>query len=326
MSARSVALDHYRDRQRLIRAIARLAREAWQGVDPRRIDASWRVLLPRLSIAFTGAQQAAAQGADRYLNAVLGEQGIGTSAGGRVIASALSGTAADGRPLDTLLEHPTITARLAIRAGATPPRALAVGHAHLDMIVRTEIADAGRLADQIATAAHSGAEGYTRLAVGKTCSRCLVLAGKWYEWNAGFDRHPRCDCIHVPGSRATNDVRSNPRTYFDSLSRAEQDRTFTVAGAEAIRHGADIGQVVNARRGMQTAGVRGRRLQVTTEGTTTRGFAGMRLGARRDGIKREGDRYRSARRVRLMPEQIFREARGNRDETLRLLRLHGYLI
>lgn len=80
------------------------------------------------------------------------------------------------------------------------------------------------------------------------------------------------------------------------MDHVEQDKVFGKASAEAIREGADMARVVNARRGMYEAGGR----QFTHE------VAG--------------------RRPRLMPEQIFREARGNRDEALRLLRLHGYLI
>lgn len=118
---------------------------------------------------------------------------------------------------------------------------------------------------------------------------------------------------------------TNPSRFFDSLSAAEQDRVFTRAGAEAIRAGADISQVVNARRGMQSASAFGREVLVTTEGTTVRGQAGRRLGAREEGRRREGARYRSAVRIRLMPEQILAEAGGNRDEAVRLLRVHGYL-
>jgi hypothetical protein len=46
-------------------------------------------------------------------------------------------------------------------------------------------------------------------------------------------------------------------------------------------------------------------------GTTRRGFAGRRLGR---GV------------VRLMPEQIYLDAGGDRDEALRLLQQHGYII
>lgn len=300
MSTRSVADDHYKGRQRLVGNLAAYAKRLWAQVDPARLDGSWEPLLARLLTALTAAQASAGGVADEYLDAVLAEQALTPESDGTVRARALAGIAADGRDLVSLLRQPVIATKAAIAVGAPTGRAMATGYAALDMIVRTEVADAGRVADQIATAARPAAEGYTRLAVGKTCSRCLVLAGRWYEWNAGFDRHPRCDCIHVPGSRATNDVRSNPRAHFDSLSEAEQDRLFTRAGAQAIREGADIGRVVNARRGMYTAGGR----QFTREATTRRGIG---------------------RTDRLMPEQIFRDAR-NRDEAVRLLREHGYLV
>jgi hypothetical protein len=277
-------------------AVAQLARELWRDIDPGRIDATWARLLPELLVALAGAQRAAAQAADGYLDTILEQQDVGTASAGRLRLAALSGTAADGRPLDALLWQPTIAAKVAIGSGATPARALATGYANLDMIVRTEVADAGRIADQIALTARRQATGYVRMLVGKSCSRCAVLAGRRYEWNTGFDRHPRCDCIHIPAREdSADDLRTDPKKYFASLTEAEQDRLFTKAGAEAIREGADIGRVVNARRGMYVAGGR----QLTTE---------------------------ASRRIRLMPEQIFREARGDRDETLRLLRLHGYLI
>lgn len=312
MSAHSVALAHYRARQRLVLAVAQLARELWRQIDPARIDASWARLLPELMVALAGAQRAAAQAADGYLDEVLAQQDIGTASAGRLLPSALSGTAADGRPLDSLLARPTVAAKLAIGSGVDVRRALATAYANLDMIVRTEAADAGRAADQIALTARRQATGYVRMLVGKSCPRCAILAGKRFEWNAGFRRHPRCDCIHIPAREdSADDLRTDPKQYFQALSRVEQDRLFTKADAEAIREGADIAQVVNVRRGMYVAG--GGKL--TSQGASRRGFAGVRLAAPKGG-----------RAVRLMPEQIFREAAGNRDETLRLLRLHGYLI
>ena len=75
---------------------------------------------------------------------------------------------------------------------------------------------------------------------------------------------------------------------------------FTRAGAESIRQGADIAQVVNARSGMYTAAGR----QLTTTAARIRGQGG----------------------IRLMPEQILREAGNDRDEAQRLLKRFGYLI
>jgi hypothetical protein len=117
-----------------------------------------------------------------------------------------------------------------------------------------------------------------------------------------------------------------PQQLFDRMPEGERRRVFTVAGARAIGGGADVGQVVNARRGMDTAHVFGRDLQVTSEGTTKRGLYGSRL--RRAGgefAKFPGQRYGRATTPRLMPEEIFRIS-DDRAEQLRLLRRYGYIV
>lgn len=201
----------------------------------------------------------------------------------------------------SLLEQPSITALTAIKSGATVPRSLTAGHLELDMIVRTQVADAGRVADGVAATARPKVTGYVRMVSAGACSRCIVLAGKQFHWNAGFLRHPQCQCRHIPvAENIPDDLRTDPRKAFDAMSEAEQDKTFTAAGAQAIREGADMNRVVNARRGMYTAGGR----QFTREATSRRGVN---------------------RRVRLTPEQIYAEAKGNRDEAIRLLWLHGFI-
>ena len=296
-SPESVALGRYRARRKLVDNIADLARSAWREVLPASLDVSWSRAAGPLLVALSGAQLAAAQDADGYLGEVLGAQGIDPAADGTTAARSLAGIASDGRDLATLLDQPMIATKVAISGGATVADALATGYSTLDMIVRTQVADAGRVADQVALTARRNANGYVRMVVGRTCSRCIVLAGRWYRWNAGFDRHPRCDCVHIPSREAVGgDMALDPRRTFDALSEAEQDKVFGKAGAEAIRKGVDIARVVNARRGMQTA-ADGR--LYTTEA--------------------------AGKRPRLMPEQILREAGGSRDEALRLLRLHGYI-
>lgn len=354
MSTMDVALDHYRSRQRLVAALRGEAARLWRQIDQSDINGSWRRLMPRLLLLLTAAQQAAAGQADGYLAEILAVQGINPDSSGSVEPAALAGVASDGRPLVTLLDQPRITTMEALGQGATVARALSTGFAALDMIVSTQVADAGRVADQVALTARRHVAGYVRMLNGKSCSRCVVLAGRWYRYNASFDRHPRCDCIGVPASEDhAGDLRTDPRAYFDSLSTREQDRVFTVAGARAIRDGADLGQVVNARRGalgLAPAGVRitaaeaealrgdlargrlqaqnlfGRDLFVTTEGATTRGLAGVRLGARQDGVKDPGVRNRQARTPRLMPESIYQIAAGDRDEAIRLLRRFGFIL
>lgn len=295
MSAESVALEHYRSRRELVDAAADAAEQAWRQVSTADLTTSWRSASGRLLVALAGAQLAAARTADDYLDTVLGEQNINPAADGATNARTLAGVASDGRGLDTLLEQPMIATLVAIAGGATVPTALATGYGTLDMIVRTQVADAGRMADQVAMTARPQATGYVRMVVGKTCSRCIILAGRFYRYNAGFDRHPRCDCVHIPSRESiAGDVQTDPRKAFQAMTPAEQDKAFTKAGAEAIRQGADLAQVVNARRGMYTADGR----------LFTREAAG--------------------RRPRLMPEQILRDAK-DRADAIRLLRLHNYL-
>lgn len=119
-----------------------------------------------------------------------------------------------------------------------------------------------------------------------------------------------CDCIHRPahaGSlQAARDegLIQDPYEYFRSLPAAEQDRVFTRSGAAAIRDGADMSRVVNARRGMTGNGL------FTTEGMGRRGFARQQLG--------RGQR-------RLTPEGLARMY-PDRGEYLKALRQHGYVL
>lgn len=283
----------------LAKTAADAAATAWGLVDPGNIAGSWAYRMPEAYAATAGAQLLAADGADGYVDDVLAEEGAAYGSAGVVNPRAFSGVASDGRALSGLLYNPAIQALQAIGSGVSIQDALSLGLVALDMMVRTQVADAGRAADGAAVAARGC--GYTRQLTPPSCSRCAVLAGKFYRWNAGFQRHPRCDCVHVPCTPGfSKNLKVSPRAYFDSLTEREQRRVFTVAGAQAIRDGSDIGQVVNARRGMQTAGGR----VTTTESTTRRGVA---------------------RRGRLMPEQIYKDAKS-RDEALRMLREHGYLV
>ena len=176
------------------------------------------------------------------------------------------------------------------------------------MMVLTEIADAGRGAAGVQIAARPRV-GYVRMLNPPSCSRCVVLAGRFYRWNQGFLRHPRCDCKHVP-TMVTDQAEAfaeglidDPYEAFKRMSEAEQNRVFTNAGAQAIRDGADMYQVVNARRGMKYRGA------FTSEGTTKHGWAGQ--------ILRRGQK-------RMTPETIYR-LNPNREQAVEALRAQGYI-
>lgn len=303
--ATEIARAHQAHREDLAAATAAVGVALWEQVDTDDIETSWLQRLGRLWSILTGAQLRAASRANEYASRVLDAQGAVISPLAEVRPEAFVGIASDGRPLASLLQRPVVSAKIALYRGESVPRAMASGRATLDMILRTQVEDAGRVADGVATAVRPGV-GYTRMVNPPSCSRCLLLAGRVYRYSSGFLRHPRCDCVHVPvkGAKAAESggLVTNPLDYFNSLSREQQDKVFTAAGARAIRDGADISQVVNARRGLTAAGR-------TTEGVSRRGFAGSRLQGR----------------ARLMPEEIYRQARG-REEVLALLRLHGYII
>jgi hypothetical protein len=275
----------------------------------------------------TLAQVAAAQGADDYVAAALAHQNVSGTADGQTSTQALSGVASDGRPLDSLLEQPALEVDTLTAGGMDPSAAQVIGGAHLARIIATQIADAARVATGVATVGHRGAHGYIRMLSAPSCSRCVVLAGKFYKTNQGFRRHPLCDCVHIPAAENLHSALTSPRAYFDSLDPAEQNRVFTTAGAQAIRDGADVGQVVNARRGaagLSTAGAR-----VSAE-EAARLRAGRKIG-RLQRVDVFGQKVFVTRtgatrgKPRLMPESIYEIAK-DRAEAVRLLRLHGYIL
>lgn len=285
------ASEHYRRQQRLIAATVAAGRRAWDRVNLVDLDAHaayQAALLPVLE----AAQLAAADASSRYVSRALDEQGIDAEPEAQFRPLSLSGRTADGRPLASLLDEPIIRVKERIGQGLPAAAAMHAGLARLTMMLQTEVADAGRVASGVEIATRPQI-GYTRMLNAPSCGRCSILAGRWYRYSSGFQRHPRCDCIHVPTQEnVAGDLTTSPRRYFDSLTPAEQDQYFGKAEADAIRDGADMNRVVNATR-------------------------------RRSGISTTADGRRVGRR-RPVPEEIYRIA-PNREEALELLRQYGYL-
>lgn len=316
MSVPTLAREHRAEQARLSAQTGRSVRALWRQVDTADVRASWSTILPEVVRLVAAAQVAAARLSGGYLAGLLGGSAPPVA---EPVPEALAGVASDGRDLATLLTQPMITVLYRIARGEPLGRAMAAGLLQAETITRTQVADAGRAGDQVALAARPSCVAYTRVVELPACARCIVLAGREYAWSTGFQRHPQCDCAMVPLRPGDRVAGIDPREVFEEMSEAEQRRRFGAGGAEAIRQGADIGQVVNARRGMQSATARNRG-RYTSEGTTARGIAGRRLGD----LTRQGGRYRRSPRPRLMPEVIMREARS-RDEAIALLREHGYL-
>ncbi|WP_435107800.1 hypothetical protein [Nocardiopsis synnemataformans] len=319
MTAPAAALAQRAHQERLASQAGRATDRLWRQVDPNNIGESWTRLLPNATTLLATLQLTAALGSAEYLDELLG---VAAPAVAAVNADAFSGVASDGRDLPTLLTLPAITTLGRIRQGDTPTRALAAGRWQLDTLVRTQVLDAGRAAEQVGTAARPRVVAYTRVVSSGACGRCVVLAGREYAWSEGFARHPRCACQTVPLRPGQHLTGTDPAEAFNAMSREQQNRSFGVHNAAAIRAGADIGQVVNARRGMIAPGDRRAGRRYTTEGTTRRGLAGQRLG---DIARAPGQRYATSRRPRLTPEAIMRDSR-DRQHALELLYEHGYLM
>jgi hypothetical protein len=155
----------------------------------------------------------------------------------------------------TLLDEAVVVSKSAVAGGATVPEALGKGGSWLTGTVLTVLADTRRQVYHADIIQRPNLGGYARMLNPPSCARCTILAGKWFAWNKGFLRHPRCDCIHIPASESVGeDFTTDPVEYFNSLPRAQQDRIFTKTGARAIRDGADVTRVVNVdQRGLGTA-------------------------------------------------------------------------
>ena len=320
MSTPETAVKHYRAMLRLQRSARAAAAVAWSSLSAAYLSESWDSASPALERAVSRLQLDAATRGAGYGGNTLADQGLYEAPEAWVDPSSLAGVSSRGASLGAAL-YSAIPHTKDLIAGGMPERvALARGREVLQMSAATQVADAGRTAAGLDTFARPRV-GYVRMLNPPSCSRCSVLAGRFYRNNEGFQRHPRCDCVHVPTTRAeaaeSEGLVHDPYAYFESLSESAQDKTFGKAQAQAIRDGADLFQVVNARRGMSYAGVssdgtrRGQKVasDFTREGTTRRALWG--------GTNPKGKR--------LTPDAIYAQGLP-REATLDLLAKHGYLL
>lgn len=304
------AVKHYKAMQRLQGLVVLAAAELWSEVSLTDLTGSWAAQVPLLVPVLAGVQVKAAAAGASYGAATLADQGLYEAPQHFVDPRAFGGVASDGRSLEGLLYSPVPYVKNLIGGGMAPAQALSSGGKFLTTLTRTQVADAGRGAAGVDTATRRGV-GYVRMLNPPSCSRCSVLAGKFYRWNNGFARHPKCDCVHVQTTGVTaagsEGLVHDPYEYFKSLSAEEQDRAYTKAGAQAIRDGSDIFQVVNSRRGMKPGGM------MTTEGTTKRGNFRSVSGELTKG-------------KRLTPEAIYQLNGNNRAAALKDLEKYGYVL
>lgn len=314
---RTVARAWSRHQASVAQLAANRAAAIWTTLDRTDLSGSWGANAgPSLARLLAAAQRLAAAGAGDYTAAAVTAQDGDPAATGTVAAAGFSGSAADGRTLPGLMYLPVLTVKAQIAAGTPLAQALDAGSRQLALLVSSEVTQAGRDAAQAAMTATPAVHGYVRMVSGAACSRCIILAGKSYRWNASFQRHPHCGCTGIPAlENRPGHLTTSPHAFFDHLSVEQQNLRFGAADAQAIREGADMFQVVNARRGMYTTTVFGRDIQATTEGMTRRGIAAQRLAA-----------SGAPRGLRLTVAQIYADAGEDRDLALALLRRNAYII
>lgn len=293
------AAEFYARTQRIVAAALLALRSRLPGFRASAIDVSFAALLPDLVAILSAMQMLTVRNVAAMLPQIVDELGLDAPPVADVRAPTFVGSSS-GVPLEELFGTVPEQAKMWSGAGADYDMIETRAGSLLEGIFETQLADTSRAATSVALTARPAVTGYVRMVSADACGRCLVLAGRFYRYNADFLRHPRCHCYGVPATRETyRSIGSSPEEMFGRLSSAQQDRAFGKANAQAIRDGADIARVVNAtgRRSGMASVIQG--VKVTTEAA-------------------------AKGQLRLVPEAIYKLA-SDRDEAIRLLTKFGYL-
>jgi len=286
--------EFYQQQQRIAELTGRAVAEQWRRVGDD-FDAGWAAVRDGTTQVVQAGMAASVRSAQEYTPALLAETRVAAPAAGRINASAFTSAAPDGSELASYFDAAPIRAKQAVSAGASSLRARSIAGAWLMSKVLTALADTRRDVVSTDMAQRPSLTGYVRMLNGPSCKDCVILAGKWFRWNEGFERHPNCDCVHIPAtSQAWAEAEgfvSDPYDYFNSLTEAEQDRLFTRAGAQTIRDGGDIYRVVN----IQNRGL---------------------------GVSRQAVKYGTPTRMR--PQDIY-DLGLSRERTIEMLTREGYI-
>lgn len=301
----TLARLHRVRQQQLARLVLAEVRRRWALLDGADVAGSWARVAPAVLSFVTAGQLEATRGVEEYVAAAVTQAGGEPDPAGAVNGRAFTGRASDGRPLGTLLDQPLAEVQAFLGGGMPAGDALGVGLRHLERIVATQVQDAARVATGVAIVNDRAVRGWVRMTTPPSCARCVILAGKFYKTNRGFQRHPLCDCVHVPCAEVIEPQK--PRELFGAMSDPQLAKAgWSKADLRAIRDGADLGQVTNARRALASVTVAGQQYQTTL------------IGAKR-----------LQNNVRLTPEAIYDEAERSgwsRDATITALKQHGYIL
>lgn len=306
----------HRLRQQQLAALAtREIGKLWRAVDGSDPTGSWAAVAPRALSLMAAAQAEAVRGAQQYVTAAVGMQGSSSNPAGTVGSSAFIGIASDGRPLDSLLGYPAFEASAFIDEAMPAPQGLAITGRHLDRIVATQVQDAARAATGVAIVNDRGADGYLRALDTVTCSRCVVLAGRWNVWNAGFARHPFCSCTAI--ATVAHEAPPSAKTLFDAMTAAQLAQArWSKADIDSINSGESVAGATDTPSGLRSVTIAGYP-QTTPRRAARRGNVGQRPGAT------------SGPTIRPTPEYLYAEANRlgwSRDETIAELKSRNFIL
>lgn len=309
------AVDTFHRRVAAREAVAvRAARHAWKRVDKNDIRGSWaRIKQPLVDVLSDMQKQAVDAGLDANVD-VMAETGQYSAPEALVGSRAFSRFSAGGVPLDEWIDRPVIRTLELIKEGVNVDEALGRVGGSFSSSVATNLADVIRQAQQadIATRRHMG---FIRCCNADACKWCIILSGKIYRYNTGFERHMNCHCYHLPVNLddvgSVLDIAPTPIEIFNRLSEEEQNKRFGILGAKSIRAGADIGQIVNGK------------LDKTSITRSSRSYFSLQLKDKGFTLPSAKDRSRKPFR-RLTVDECW--AAGSREEAIQRLKDNGYIL
>ena len=309
------AVDTFHRRVAAGEAVAvRAARHAWSRVDKNNIRGSWaRVKQPLVNILSDIQEQAVDAGLDANVD-VMAEIGQYSAPEALVDSRAFSKFSSGGVPLDEWIDRPAIRALEFIKEGVGVDEALGRVSGLFSSSVATNLADVIRQAQQADIAARKNM-GFIRCCNADACKWCIVLSGKIYRYNTGFERHMNCHCYHLPVNLddvgSVMDIAPSPIELFNRMSESEQNKTFGMTGAKSIRAGADIGQIVNSK------------LDSTRITKSSRSYFALQLKDKGFTLPSAKDKSRKPFR-RLTVDECW--ASGSRKEAIQRLKNNGYIL
>lgn len=257
MRTLEAANSYYLEQQTISVSTALAVKSLWSGMTDD-FDKSWLSVGPAVLETVELGRAAAVARSVGYTDAVLAETAQKAPAAGELNRARFLESAPNGQPMSDVVSGSVVQAKVAVKSGLPVQEALGQAERWLTGVVLTALADTSRSVVGADIARRPTLTGYVRMLNPPSCSRCIILAGKFFRWNEGFQRHPRCDCKHIPAKDAdwakAEGFISDPYEAFNALSKSEQERVFGRIESRAIRDGADIYRIENTKlRGLGTA-------------------------------------------------------------------------